>query len=106
VSVRELWVSVGGSGGDMSTPQKHTPTRHYLKMTSDNRRYVLEQSLRYGPLEARRTAFSVALASFWRMRGEVQQPGTVAPGHDKNDSGLRGRGVAPPTSKRFEPRRL
>ena len=52
---------------------------------------VLEQSLRYGPLEARRTAFSVALAIFWRMRGEVQQPKTIAPGHDKNDSGLRGR---------------
>ena len=56
--------------------------------------------------QARRTAFSVALAIFWRMRGEVQQTRTVAPGHDKNDSGLRGRGVAPQTSKRFEPRRL
>ena len=55
------------------------------------------------PLEARRTAFSVALAIFWRMRDEVQQTTTVAPGHDKNDSG---RGVAPQTSKRFEPRRL
>jgi hypothetical protein len=54
------------------------------------RRSVLEQSLRYGPLEARRTAFSVALAIFWRMRGE-KQPRTVAPGHDKYDSGLRDR---------------
>ena len=48
-----------------------------------------------GPLEARRTAFSVALAIFWRMRGEVQQLGTVAPGHDEygNEygSGLRDR---------------
>jgi hypothetical protein len=36
-------------------------------------------------------AFSVALAVFRRMYGEVQQPGTVAPGHDKYDSGLRDR---------------
>jgi hypothetical protein len=27
-----------GCGGDMSTPQKHLPTRHYLQTTSDNRR--------------------------------------------------------------------
>ena len=39
-------------------------------------RSVLELSLRYGPLEARRTAFSVALAIFWRMRSEAQQPRT------------------------------
>ena len=56
----------------------------------DSRRSVLKQSLRSGSLEARRTAFSVALAIFWRMRGEVQQPRTVASGHDRNDSGLRG----------------
>ena len=51
---------------------------------------VLEQSLRYGPLEAPRTAFSVALVIFWRMRGEVQQPRAVAPDNDENDGGLRG----------------
>ena len=44
--------------------------------TRESRRSVLELSLRYGPLEARRTAFSVALAIFWRMRGEAQQPRT------------------------------
>ncbi len=27
-------------GGDMSTPQKYPPTRHYLQTTSDNRRAV------------------------------------------------------------------
>jgi hypothetical protein len=27
-------------GGDMSTPQKCPPTRHYLQTTSDNRRSV------------------------------------------------------------------
>ena len=59
------------------------------------RRSVLEQSLRCSPLEARRTAFSVALAIFWRMRGEVQQPRTVAPGHDKYYSGLRDRPEGP-----------
>ena len=31
------------SGGDMSTPQKHPPTRHYLQTTSDNRRYALPE---------------------------------------------------------------
>ena len=31
-------MSAGRCGGDMSTPQKHPPTRHYLKMTPDNRR--------------------------------------------------------------------
>src|SRR5579859_6534970 len=64
--------------------------------------YVLEQSLRYGPLKTRRTAFSVTLAIFCPMRGEAQQPRTVVPGHKKNDSCLQDR---PPTSKRFEPRR-
>ena len=38
--------------------REHTPSRRNI------RRSVLEQSLRYGPLEARRTAFSVALAIF------------------------------------------
>lgn len=38
VSVRELWVSAGRCGGDMSTPQKCPSTRDYLKQTSDNRR--------------------------------------------------------------------
>src|SRR6266700_5477786 len=55
------------------------------------RRSALEQSLRCGPLEARRTAFSVALAIFWRMRGEVQRAGTIAPGHERHGSGLRDR---------------
>ena len=30
----------GRCGGDMSTPQKRPPTRHYLQTTSDNRRSV------------------------------------------------------------------
>jgi len=34
-------VSARRSGGDMSTPQKGPPTRHYLQTTSDNRRSVL-----------------------------------------------------------------
>jgi hypothetical protein len=73
------------------TPLRTRP--HALPLTLKQRgvRSVLEQSLRYGPLEARRMAFSVALAIFWRIRGEVQQLGTVAPGHDKYDGGLRDR---------------
>jgi hypothetical protein len=31
---------------------------------------------------ARRTASSVALAIFWRRRGEVQRARTIAPGHE------------------------
>jgi len=50
----------------------------------------MEQSLRSGPLQAHITAFSAALAIFWRMRGEVEQPGTVARSRDGYDSGLRG----------------
>jgi hypothetical protein len=59
--------------------------------TRANRRSVLEQSPRYETLEARRTAFSVALVVFWRMRGEVQQLGTAASGLDRYESGLRDR---------------
>ena len=55
----------GRCGGDMSTPQKRPPTRHYLQTTSDNRRSVLEQSLWSGPLEARRTGRSVRLPAAW-----------------------------------------
>jgi hypothetical protein len=68
----------------------------------DIRLIVLEQSLPYGSLEACRTAFSVALAIFWRIRGEVQQPRSVAPGNDRITAVC---GVAP-AWKRFEPRRL
>lgn len=53
---------------------------------------VPEQSLRYGPLEAGRTAFSAASAILWRIRGQVQQPGTVAP-VTAGTSGLRDRPV-------------
>ena len=31
------------------------------------------------------------LAIFWRMRGEIQQSGTVTPAYDKYDSGIFGR---------------
>ena len=41
VSVHEVAVSMGRSRGDMSTPQKRPPTRHYLQTTSDNRRSVV-----------------------------------------------------------------
>jgi hypothetical protein len=37
-------------------------------------------------LEARRAAFSVALAIFWRMHSEAQLLGTVAPGHDEYEA--------------------
>ena len=36
-------------------------------------------------------ACRVGLAIFWRMRGEIHQHGTVAPGHDRYESGLRDR---------------
>jgi hypothetical protein len=35
--------------------------------------------------------FYVALAIFWRMRGEVQQSGSVVPGRERYGSGLRDR---------------
>jgi len=54
----------------------------------DIRRSVLKWTLRPGLLEARRTGISVTLA-IWRMHGEVRQPGTVGPGRDEYDSGLR-----------------
>ena len=38
-------VSAGRSRGDMSTPQKRPPTRHYLLTTSDNRRSALSCDL-------------------------------------------------------------
>jgi hypothetical protein len=52
---------------------------------------VLKQTLRSGQLEARRTASSVVVVIFWRMRGEVQRPQLVAPGYDRYGSGLRDR---------------
>ena len=39
----------------------------------------------------RRTVFSVALVIFWRMCGEVQQSGSVVPGRERYESGLRDR---------------
>ena len=69
-----------------------TPSRRLSALTACS---VLEQSLRYGSLEARRTAFSVALAIFRRLRGDVQQPRTVTPGHDQYYSGLRDRPEGP-----------
>src|SRR6202012_3584443 len=41
------------------------------------------------------TAFSVSLAICWRVRGEVQLPRALAPGHDKCDSDLRDRPSTP-----------
>jgi hypothetical protein len=49
---------------------------------------VLEQSLRFGPLKARRMGCHVSLVVFWRMRGEVQPPRNFAPGHGRYDSSL------------------
>jgi len=51
-------MSAGRCGGDMSTPQKHLPTRHYPKTTPDNRLIELERSLRSDPLEAGRSGSS------------------------------------------------
>jgi hypothetical protein len=64
---------------------------------SPTRRSVRGQSLRYVPLKARRTAFSVVLAILRRMHGEVQQPVTVALGHNGYESGLRGSLCLPPS---------
>jgi hypothetical protein len=63
-------ILVASPVGGQSVPDSTPP----LARTHEIRRSVLEQSLRYGPFKAHRTAFSVALAIFWRMRGEVQQP--------------------------------
>jgi hypothetical protein len=60
-------------------PPEADPEAHHRYITlsdwegqgerSPARRSVLEQPLQSGPLKARRTAFSAALAIFWRMRG-------------------------------------
>ena len=42
-------------GGDMSTPQKCLPTRHYLQTTSDNRRSVRSWRLQSSQASKRRT---------------------------------------------------
>ena len=68
-----------------------------------NRRSVLEQSLRSGQLEARRTASSVVVVIFWLIRGEVQRPGLVAPGYDRYGSGLRDRSVRRPGADGVRP---
>ena len=52
---------------------------------------VLEQVPSVRLLEARRTGSSAALAISGRIRGEVQQSGTVAPGQGRYESGLRDR---------------
>jgi hypothetical protein len=44
----------GRCGGDMSTPQKYPPTRHYLPTTSDNRRSVRPRDPQRLPAEVRR----------------------------------------------------
>lgn len=58
----------------LESPEALTPRyRRSLQPTHDTCS-VLEQSLRYEPFDARGKAFSVASASFWRMRGEGCQP--------------------------------
>ena len=49
-------------GGDMSTPQKCPPTRHYLQTTSDNRRSVADSA---SPIELSRARRSGCSASCW-----------------------------------------
>jgi hypothetical protein len=57
-----LVAAPSGTGG---TPADVTDGGDEAYMVcASNRRSVPEQSLRYGPLKARRTAFSVALAIF------------------------------------------
>jgi len=60
-------------------------------LTNRIRRSVPEPYLRSGQFEARRTASSVALVFFWRIRGEVQRPGNIAPGRERYRSGLQDR---------------
>jgi hypothetical protein len=60
--------------GDCPETASSITERYWAPEPARANRSVLERSLRSGPLEARRTAFSVALAIFWRMRGEVRQP--------------------------------
>jgi hypothetical protein len=75
----------------ISAPACYKASLRARRSRREIRRSVLEQSLRYGPFEARRTASSVALLIFWRMRGEVQRSETIAPGRDRYESGLRER---------------
>jgi hypothetical protein len=49
----------GRCGGDMSTPQKCPPTRHYLQTTSDNRRYGRFATPERSPVEVRGSDRSV-----------------------------------------------
>ena len=77
--------------GSLHTTLRNQPSPKARGPSREIRRSVLERSLRSDRSEARRTVSSVALAIFWRMRGEVQQSGTVAPGRERYGSGLRDR---------------
>jgi hypothetical protein len=70
--------------GSAQRPLAVSPTRYI-------RRYVLERSFRSGSLEARRTAFSVALVTFWKCAARVQQSGTFPAGYGREESGLQDR---------------
>jgi Protein of unknown function (DUF2637) len=74
---------MSNSRGGLSS-QRKTLERRLQRARS--RRSVLEQSLQYGPQEARRMAFSVALIILGRMCSEIQQSGTTAPGHTRASS--------------------
>ena len=54
---------------------------------------VLEQSLRSNSVGSAQNGIFCRYGKFWRMRGEVQQPGIEAPGHARHESGLRDRRI-------------
>lgn len=98
VSVRELWVSAGRCGGDMSTPQKCPPTRHYLQMTSDNRRYARLYRSAGTPSEPRGAARSVRPRTWPRCGvSAVQQAARYSPRRSgPRRRVLRGQGLLAP----------
>ena len=81
----------GHSRSGASITPRHN---RWLRPSREIRRSVLEQPLSIGPFEAQNRIFC-RVAVFWRMRGEVQQPRTVAPGHEGMGAVC---GTAPPTS--------
>ena len=96
VTLRPRRVRPLACGAVAGPPLQHrygTPGAH-------SRRSVLEQSLRYGPLEAPRTPVSVALAFLpATARPSFSRP-ELAAGHDRYDSGLW---TAPPVLETPDP---
>src|SRR5215831_12139450 len=78
------------SAGPGGTPRHHHPSRGFRYLTRPSRRSVLEQPRRHGPLEARRTVLSVALAAAQAGRQRRPARDVVRTGECAGLPGCRG----------------